>query len=440
MRISPGSSGRSLPWAGRAFDMITEWTNCYDDSWKAHIVPEAFAHPAKMAYGLLGRILAHAAQEGWIAPGGIIVDPFGGIGSTGILGAYEGYLVVCVELEQKFVDLAEQNFKLHDNAWRKLGCPRPVMVQGDSRDCCRIIEWLMFVRKCSTKNTKFTRLYKFTLKELGKKFNKHPCTIWEWHNKGILRDKLRGVDCIISSPPYEEGLGHDTGHPRLDAKEDARRATEGCARRSGYGNSPGNIAALPPGNVAMVLSSPPFMLSDNRDADKSIAAHKFHGDQRYSDEKASMGGIGGDRLSEEAKTARRDNVETIANLGNIVSTGNNGQLINQDTFWSAAKQIVEQCHQILRPGGVAIWVVKSFVRKGKLVDFPGDWRRLCEAVGFETIHEHHASLVKEDVKDSLFGGTITKRKSKKSFFRRLCESKGSPEINWETVLCMRKTL
>lgn len=24
---------------------VTEWTNCYDDSWKTHIVDEAFAHP-----------------------------------------------------------------------------------------------------------------------------------------------------------------------------------------------------------------------------------------------------------------------------------------------------------------------------------------------------------------------------------------------------------
>ena len=91
-------------------------------------------------------------------------------------------------------------------------------------------------------------------------------------------------------------------------------------------------------------------------------------------------------------------------------------------------------------GGVAIFVVKSFVRKGKIVDFPGDWRRLCEAQGFQTVHEHHAMLVKETRKPSLFGHEIVEKKERKSFFRRLAESKGSPAIDYETVLCMKKAL
>lgn len=125
------------------------------------------------------------------------------------------------------------------------------------------------------------------------------------------------------------------------------------------------------------------------------------------------------------------------NLGNL-KPGSIDCVSQGDTFWQAAKIIVGQCHQILKPGGHAIWVVKAFVRNKKIVDFPGDWRRLCEAVGFKTLHEHHASLVKDDVKDSLFGGTITKRKERKSFFRRLAEAKGSPRIDYECVLCMRK--
>ena len=65
----------------------TTWTNCYDESWQDVIVPEAFSHPAKMSYGLLLRLLAHAKEQGWLNERDVIVDPFGGIGSTGILGA-----------------------------------------------------------------------------------------------------------------------------------------------------------------------------------------------------------------------------------------------------------------------------------------------------------------------------------------------------------------
>ena len=48
----------------------TKWTNCYEDGWKDIIVPEAFAHPAKMSYSLLKRILAHIKEEGWTKAGG----------------------------------------------------------------------------------------------------------------------------------------------------------------------------------------------------------------------------------------------------------------------------------------------------------------------------------------------------------------------------------
>ena len=90
-----------------------DWHGCYDDGWTGIIVPEAFAHPAKMAYGLTRRIFKHALSEGWIKPGDVVVDPFGGIGSTGIVGACLGLQVVCVELEPRFQTLGCENFLLH---------------------------------------------------------------------------------------------------------------------------------------------------------------------------------------------------------------------------------------------------------------------------------------------------------------------------------------
>jgi hypothetical protein len=86
---------------------------------------------------------------------------------------------------------------------------------------------------------------------------------------------------------------------------------------------------------------------------------------------------------------------------------------------------------------MAVFVVKAFVRNKQIVDFPGDWRRLCEHVGFETVQEVHAMLVAEESKAGLFGDrTITR--ARKSFFRRLAEAKGSPKIDYETVLFTRK--
>ena len=339
---------------------IIKWHSCYDDGWQGIIVPEAFSHPAKMSYGLLKRILAHAKEQGWLKTKeffeeDIIVDPFGGIGSTGILGAYEGYQVVCCELEAKFVKLAEQNFKLHDNAWHKLGCPRPIILQGDSRRLCEVVE---------------------------------------------------KADCIVSSPPYAEA--HKPNLSPNDLLNKNRKDLHKWAwNEDTQGTTPGQLGAMKSGDVDAIISSPPY----------GDAVSEKHGGKDPNPEMA-----GGSAIISLGYSPAKDN------LGNQQG----------DTFWQAAKTIVEQCHQILKPGGHAIWVTKRFVRAEKIVDFSHDWARLCESVGFEIVCWHKAMLVKETHHDSLFGGKITKTVARKSFFRRLAESKGSPAIDWEDVICMIK--
>ena len=99
---------------------------------------------------------------------------------------------------------------------------------------------------------------------------------------------------------------------------------------------------------------------------------------------------------------------------------------------------VREIYRVLKPGGIAVWVVKAFVRDKQIVDFPGDWRKLCEACGFETVLEVHASLVTRWEVNDLFDGVVKKERKRASFFRRLAESKGSPKIDYETVWFMRK--
>ena len=42
-----------------------DWYNCYRDGWKAAdmLVNEAFAHPAKFAYGLILRIIRYGLDK-----------------------------------------------------------------------------------------------------------------------------------------------------------------------------------------------------------------------------------------------------------------------------------------------------------------------------------------------------------------------------------------
>jgi hypothetical protein len=118
-----------------------------------------------------------------------------------------------------------------------------------------------------------------------------------------------------------------------------------------------------------------------------------------------------------------------------------GQLSQEsrETFWSAARTIVEQCYQLLEPGSVAIWVCKNFVRDKKVVPFCDNWRQLCEVIGFEHVETFRAMLVKEKgVQLGLDGEENRLTVERKSFFRRLAEKKGSPRIDWEEVIVMRK--
>ena len=406
---------------------MDNWYKCYDDSWKDIIVPEAFAHPAKMARGLTNRIFKHALDEQWIKAGDVVVDPFGGIGSTGIVGGCFGLQVVCVELEAKFCKLAEQNFeknRLTFETFRHFGKPQhPVIIQGDSRR---------------------------------------------------LSEVIAGADCVVGSPPFAEAQTGGGIAKKGYQNEAMRKGVFDLVGTRSYmpenqGQTPGQLGAMKPGSVEAIISSPPYAnatknLDDIEKWDKEkagrikdIQSMSKSMMKPYSDNPKNLGNLkpgepvpkGVDAIVSSppyedglghggGRTTSVDLLKRVANQKRGYGE-TNGQIENLsgETFWQAARQIVSECHKILKPGGHAIWVVKSFVRKGKIVDFPGDWRRLCEAQGLRTVCEHHAMLVKETRHNGLFE-EIVETKERKSFFRRLAERKGSPKIDFEVVLCMMK--
>lgn len=558
---------------------INTWQNCYSEGWKDIIMPASFQHPAKMLYGLLKRILAHAKEQGWLKEGDVIVDPFGGIGSTGILGAYEGYQCVCCELEQKFVDLAEQNFKLHDHAWQKFGNPRPIMIQGDSRKLCEVVEKAdcivssppyqeqvvrkrdigkgnqgatggkhcfdeygispgqlgamkpgnvdMVVKKDLTNNTASTMIKgkkeisndfetktscgtlqdRAKLQSDGTKNGLLPSSGVETIATGGLQSKTETKQKEVEQPESRNriSLSSNGYEPKPDSRIFQRSTNDDSKNNETVGDSP-IVEGQAQGQAASELQGrqeqPSVSDNDNKGQVPEVQHNEQSGDssQEQRPLRPSAGKSGNsmqflplehnqkemvdgqesratdtekqcpDRLEQVSLICSNPPYEGIEIIGggqNEVAkkefertgiwpkgdiskdssgqsgknyVGSSGQLGNTkgDTFWSAAKIIVQQCYQILKPGGHAIWVLKAFVRNKKIVDFPGDWQRLCESVGFKTVCIHHAMLVKETEHKTLFGHTEVKRKERKSFFRRLAESKGSPRIDFEVVLCMEK--
>ncbi len=216
---------------------------------------------------------------------------------------------------------------------------------------------------------------------------------------GNLADmRTDNFQVAVSSPPYadsdqnyKEGWKrfHD-GHVPLHANDIQREAE--------YGSTDGQLSAMPAASFDASISSPPYDAA--RVGQKSGQEQYGHGDQYGATE---------------------------------------GQLGGADDFWLAARQIVEQVYMALAPGGHAVWVCKDYVKAKKIVPFSDQWRQLCEAVGFVTIHEHHAMLVHhKGSQHTLDGGMVEHKTESKSFFRRLSEKRGSPPINYEVIYCMVK--
>ena len=193
------------------------WYGCYDGSWQsAPLVAEAYAHPAKVSFNLAERIYRHMLAEGWLAPGDVVVDPFGGIGGFAFHAALYGMHWRGVELEQKFVDLGGQNLELWRNRYAAHfpGYGSARLVQGDSRR---------------------------------------------------LVDVLREAGAVVSSPPYSEtridGNGDEGASGLRDEDGNYLRGAEGWQKRkelgARYGGDPANLGNMPAG----VVSSPPFEAS-----------------------------------------------------------------------------------------------------------------------------------------------------------------------------------
>lgn len=239
----------------------------------------------------------------------------------------------------------------------------------------------------------------------------------------------------ISSPPYAQSVNQYTGANDSKARG-KRKAAAGhdmtrAEVRGGpngqqnqpqvYGATAGQIGALPEGDAAAAISSPPYEEQPGHSQPEPGSAWK----------KAR-------RKNKSAGGQHQAPGESIADPNYGQTAGQLGTRKGGDTFWTAARAIVTETFLALRPGGHAAWVVKGFVKGGKLQDFPGQWRQLCEAVGFVTVAEVRAWVVEDkgtqagmlDVPDVRL---VTERKS---FFRRMAEAKGAPRIDYETVWLM----
>lgn len=583
---------------------IETWQHCYDDSWKGLITTDSFAHPAKMARGLVRRIFDELFAMNALRKGDTVLDPFGGVGTTGIEAASRGVQAYLVELEERFARFVngydcpglskrewirwfgrfgrnqkicpacqnqanswyakdsgivpeksthryKGNFELHQEHWALLGKPRPVMLQGDSRKLRQVLSGRL--AECVVSSPPYAGDSGKSDRTGHKRAERRALETGYRQGLGCFKnsesygqaDGQLGampegrIDTVISSPPYNLPMSQDH-----NGKHGGARGTTPSEKGAfvKYGNTEGQLEGMPMGNVDAVISSPPFSPTNCQPAKvrgKSMGVRKDYPsgerpEDNYGDTNGQLGnmkqgsvdavvssppystntihgrgGIKAEMFKDQkrvGKTSHAVGSREMDEYGNstgqlgampagevdaVVSsppyegcpieqthmTSNkrgdpsnqnyrpswtkklnegyavtkrpygetDGQLGSKDseTFWEAARDIVLECHAVLKPGGIAVWVVKDFVRNKKRVRFSDDWIKLCEACGFKLIRHAHAMLVKETRTTNLFGEETIKRVERKSFFRRLHEQKldagDERRIDHEDVVFFRKS-
>lgn len=251
---------------------VIEWNGCYDGNWHGLIVPDAFAHPAKFSYSLVCRIYQHLAERHGVGRGSVVVDPFGGVALGEIVGGYFGVRWFGCELEEKFVKLGNANIELHRPRLEVAGDPVPTLVQGDSRKLREVLcHQILMSRKKSSLGTASDAAESLTttvdLSDARCAAKNSASAIAGSSPKDSKTSKKRStrpesegqaVSAVVSSPPY--ATGDSAGPESLGRRTDASAAAMVKANGWGTGGqiSPGHVAALPAGDVAAVLSSPPY--------------------------------------------------------------------------------------------------------------------------------------------------------------------------------------
>lgn len=406
--------------------METTWHNCYDDGWRELITPLSYSHPAKFSAGLIRRIFEYLLESGYLRKGDAVCDPFAGVGTGGIVAASMGLQWFGCELEPDFARMANgydcPGFGVADG--ERLGDAGRLLLCRD----CRAVhdgERSGFVERGTHHLVGNFELHRATWQACG-----DPLPVLVCGDSRRLRANLRVVPAaVVCSPPYH-GMEVPASVLQPGGRQGARSSyrAQGSDAEDRYGSTPGQLGAMKAGDVQAVVSQQ----VDNR----IPSAMSVVSSPPYANHIGIGNGI-------DYSKAVDPTTSRIGSAGRDALGGPYGETAGQiggatgETFWHAARDIVTECHAILRRG-ISAWVVKDFVRNKARVPFCDDWCKLLEACGFTVVERIHAMLVKETRHPDLFGGGHLKRTERKSLFRRLAEKNGSPAIDFEEIVIARK--
>lgn len=168
------------------------------------------------------------------------------------------------------------------------------------------------------------------------------------------------ADCVITSPPYEASPVVDARHLHFD---------EGRREKSIADKQDNGVPTGYTRKADAIVTSPPYEGSDSthlRDREADI--------RRLREKGYDVNPNSASQLVREFDYSLAKDSENIGNLRN-------------DAYWSAMREVYQQCWNVLNDNGVMVLVTKGFTRDGKYVDLPGQTRELCESLGFVMFDE-----------------------------------------------------
>ena len=285
----------------------------------------------------------------------------------------------------------------------------------------------------------------------------------------ILRGLGIGAGGAITSPPYIDTsrkasetpeakvarLRSEGKHEIADLIQARSMGAANDLRLAGYGSTPGQQGAMKEGSHLAAITSPPFSQPETRDrypVQTGNVAEQFNrktpgqGGVYTLDRQGQTEGnlaampIGAVTSPPYEEGLGHQDSKPMAD-GTVHPHYPNGLALGKgDTYWAACTVIYRQLYDLFSPNSHLAIVLKSFVRRKRIVDLPQMTLDLLVSIGFEPVAWVDAMLVSEAEQRSALPEMVPhKRKKRMSFFRLLHERK-HPEtaIDAEVVLVVRR--
>ena len=396
---------------------------------------ESYQHPAKGHLGLWWEILERYTEEGET-----VLDPMAGVGAT-MLGALMGRNIICVELEQHFIVPMRASWaKMRQSPMLGHTLGQVVILRGDARAL-----------------------------PLGRVDDNTPicpnkCGPWLWDDKRKCRvcpvcgcvglDKSLGrVDAAVFSPPWADNLpNHLGGDTDFDPIGGIRHTQGGYTRPSAIITSPPFMDQIPAEDPEWLESHKHEITSGGKSRNRSFGPAMEDGYTRPVSAVITSPpyeGVADSTKNTNTNDARRGHPETQGRPM-VYGRGENIGNLRSEKYWEAMRQVYQECHRVLRPGGLMVLVLKGFTRDGKYIDLPAKTRTLCEPLGFSFVETWQRELwslsfwrilqgtEKRIRKHGLQMGFLEEDIEEIIQVKRVSNSKLDERLRFETVLVMRK--